>query len=69
MLENKPWRDLSFDSFFTHILAHELTHGIGPHTVGTSSSPRKELKELYSAIEEAKGGHVRALYAAVHVRP
>jgi hypothetical protein len=39
--------------FFTHILAHELTHGIGPHSVG-QSTPRKELKELYSAIEEAK---------------
>ena len=25
--------DLSFDSFFTHILAHELTHGIGPHQI------------------------------------
>ncbi|MGA2211961.1 MAG: hypothetical protein ABSH31_01700, partial [Bryobacteraceae bacterium] len=23
-------KDLSFDSFFTHILAHELSHGIGP---------------------------------------
>ena len=45
--------DLSFQWFFTHILAHELTHGIGPHTVG-KSSPRKELKELYSALEEAK---------------
>jgi hypothetical protein len=48
---------LSFDSFFTHILAHELTHGIGPQQIpvsGTESSPRKELKELYSAIEEAK---------------
>jgi hypothetical protein len=49
--------DLSFDWFFTHILAHELTHGIGPHDIrsdGRQSSPRKELKELYSAIEEAK---------------
>ncbi|HET8548866.1 MAG TPA: hypothetical protein VFL57_12710 [Bryobacteraceae bacterium] len=49
--------DLSFDSFFTHILAHELTHGIGPHDIsvgGRSTSPRRELKELYSAIEEAK---------------
>lgn len=48
---------LSFDWFFTHILAHELTHGIGPHTIrvaGRESVPRKELKELYSAIEEAK---------------
>lgn len=49
--------NLSFEWFFTHILAHELSHGIGPHTVvvdGSESSPRKELKELYSAIEEAK---------------
>ncbi len=49
--------DLSFDWFFSHILAHELTHGIGPHTVhvnGAESSPRLQLKELYSAIEEAK---------------
>ncbi len=45
--------DLSFDSFFTHILAHELSHGIGPH--GTAGrTPRKDLKELYGAIEEAK---------------
>ena len=25
--------DLSFDYFFTHILAHELSHGIGPHQI------------------------------------
>jgi hypothetical protein len=53
VLDKQALDALSFDSFFTHILAHELTHGIGPHTVG-QSSPRKELKELYSAIEEAK---------------
>jgi hypothetical protein len=49
--------DLSFDSFFTHILAHELSHGIGPHQItmsGRASNPRQELKELYSPIEEAK---------------
>jgi hypothetical protein len=48
---------ISFDAFFTHILAHELMHGLGPHTItvgGKESSPRMELKELYSAIEEAK---------------
>jgi len=50
-------RDLSFDYFFMHILAHELSHGIGPHQIeigGRSTSPRQELKDLYSAIEEAK---------------
>lgn len=49
--------ELSFDAFFTHILAHELSHGIGPHQIevaGRKTTPRQELKELYSAIEEAK---------------
>ena len=49
--------DLSFDYFFTHILAHELSHGIGPHQIqvsGRATTPRQELKELYSPIEEAK---------------
>ena len=48
---------LSFDAFFTHILCHELMHGLGPHniTVGSEQTTvRKQLKELYSAIEEAK---------------
>jgi hypothetical protein len=48
---------LQFDSFFTHILAHEMSHGIGPHQItvnGKGTTPRQELKELYSALEEAK---------------
>lgn len=48
---------IRFDSFFTHILAHEMSHGIGPHQItigGRETTPRQELKELYSAIEEVK---------------
>ncbi len=48
---------LSFDWFFTHILAHELSHGLGPHQItvdGKKTTPREQLKDLYSAIEEAK---------------
>ena len=48
---------LQFESFFTHILAHEMSHGIGPHQItvnGKPTTPRQELKDLYSAIEEAK---------------
>jgi hypothetical protein len=48
---------LNFEAFFTHILAHEMTHGIGPHQIqiaGRATTPRQELKEIYSAIEEAK---------------
>jgi hypothetical protein len=48
---------IAFDAFFTHILAHELMHGLGPHNIklsGRETNVRKELKELYSAMEEAK---------------
>jgi hypothetical protein len=57
--------DVSFSSFFTHILAHELMHGLGPHQIvvdGRDTTPRAELKELYSAIEEAKAD-VTGLFA------
>jgi hypothetical protein len=50
-------RNVSFDAFFTHILMHELMHGLGPHNIsaaGRSTTVRQELKETYSAIEEAK---------------
>jgi hypothetical protein len=46
---------ISFDAFFTHILMHELMHGLGPQQVhGTSTSVREALSDTYSAIEEAK---------------
>jgi hypothetical protein len=48
---------ISFDAFFTHIVMHELMHGLGPHEIivaGRVTTVRQELKELYSAIEEAK---------------
>ena len=48
---------VSFDSFFTHILMHELMHGLGPHNItvkGQATTVRLQLKELYSSIEEAK---------------
>ena len=57
VLDPEAQSGLSFDAFFTHILAHEMSHGIGPHQMtvdGRETSPRQELKELYSAIEEAK---------------
>jgi hypothetical protein len=57
VLSKSALADLSFDSFFEHILAHEMSHGIGPHQIavaGRATTPRQELKELYSAIEEAK---------------
>jgi hypothetical protein len=49
--------NVSFDAFFTHILMHELMHGLGPHNIrvaGRDTTVRQELKETYSTIEEAK---------------
>ncbi len=65
VLQPAAQQDLSFELFFTHIVAHELTHGLGPHQIkisGRETNPRLELKELYSAIEEAKAD-VTGLFA------
>jgi hypothetical protein len=48
---------VTFDAFFTHILMHELMHGLGPHNItagGRGTTVRQELKDTYSTIEEAK---------------
>lgn len=57
VLEPAQQRNVSFDSFFTHILMHELIHGLGPHNItvnGQATTVRLQLKDRYSAIEEAK---------------
>jgi hypothetical protein len=48
---------VAFDAFFTHILMHELMHGLGPHNItvgGRATTVRQEFKDTYSAMEEAK---------------
>ena len=50
-------KNVSFDAFFTHILMHELMHGLGPHEIRVAdrtTTVRQELRETYSTIEEAK---------------
>jgi len=57
VLSPNDQKDLSFDAFFTHIVVHELMHGLGPHDVNTGSQKttvRQALKDAYSALEEAK---------------
>jgi hypothetical protein len=57
VLSRSAQAEVDFDSFFTHILSHELVHGLGPHNItvdGRETTVRHELKEIYSAIEEAK---------------
>jgi len=57
VLTTAQQRDLAFDAFFTHILTHELMHGLGPHNITVNGQPttvRLQLKDKYSSIEEAK---------------
>jgi hypothetical protein len=60
---------VSFDAFFTHILMHELMHGLGPHNIrvdGRETTVRQELREASSAMEEAKAD-VSGLFALQHL--
>lgn len=65
VLDKRAQPDVSFNMFFSHILAHELMHGLGPHQIvvdGRSTNVRRELKDTYSAIEEAKAD-ISSLFA------
>ena len=60
---------VSFDAFFTHTVVHELMHGLGPHNItvgGRQTNVRQELKETYSALEEAKAD-ISGLFAIQHM--
>ncbi len=64
-LSARDQQAVAFDAFFTHILMHELMHGLGPHNIsvgGRATTVRQEMKELYSATEEAKAD-VSGLFA------
>jgi hypothetical protein len=48
---------VAFEPFFTHVLMHELMHGLGPQTIvvdGRSTTVRLEMKDLGGTLEEAK---------------
>ena len=48
---------VTFNSFFTHSLMHEMSHGIGPGYInvdGRETEVKKELQETYSKLEECK---------------
>ena len=56
-LAKSAQKNVQFEAFFTHILMHELMHGLGPHTIrlgGQQTTVRQALKETSSAFEEAK---------------
>jgi len=60
---------VAFDAFFTHILMHELMHGLGPHSItvdGRATTVRQAMKEASSFLEEAKAD-ISGLFALQHL--
>ena len=61
-------RHVAFDAFFTHILMHELMHGLGPHNItvgGRATTVRQELKEHLQRHRRGEGRRVGPVRAAV----
>ncbi len=57
VLAGEDLAKLDFDAYFQFVLHHELSHGLGPGRItvdGRETEVRLELRELYSALEEAK---------------
>ncbi|MDZ7625602.1 MAG: peptidase [Ignavibacteriaceae bacterium] len=57
VLDAEQMKYVTFESFFTHTLMHEMSHGIGPGFIkvdGRDTEVKKELKETYSTMEECK---------------
>jgi hypothetical protein len=57
VLDTDQVQYVTFNSFFTHSLMHEMSHGIGPGFIkvdGRDTEVRKELKETYATLEECK---------------
>ncbi len=57
LLGEEDLKKVSFDAYFNHVLLHEIAHGLGPGNIkkeGRETTVNRELKELYSVIEEAK---------------
>ncbi len=69
VLNSADQKDIAFDAFFTHILVHEVMHGLGPHNItanGRATTVRQEMKEAGSALEEAKAD-ISSLFAIQHM--
>ena len=71
MVLDESQRDMiDFDIFFSNVLLHELSHGLGPGDItlsdGTETTVNKQLKTLYPAIEEAKAD-IMGLYNTAYL--
>ena len=64
-------KNLSFDAFFTHIVMHEMMHGLGPHTItvnGESHDRPPGNERSGQRAGGSEGGHLRPLRPAISGR-
>ena len=60
-------RTSSFDAFFTHILMHELMHGLGPHNITVAGRADDGAAGAEGDLQRdrgSEGGHLRPVGAA-----
>ncbi len=69
-------KDIDPDAFFSHTVMHEVSHGLGPGEIvvhGRKTDVRRQLKEVYSFIEECKadtlGAYLRSYLAKIGIYP
>lgn len=69
LLSEEYAKRVEFESMFYNILFHELSHALGPDALvidGKPTTVARELKDLYSTIEEAKAD-VMGIYHALYM--
>lgn len=57
VLDKEQLPFVTFNAFMSHSLMHEMSHGVGPGLIvvnGEKVDVKKQLKELYSKMEECK---------------
>jgi hypothetical protein len=70
VLDSAQASEVTFEPYFTRILMHELSHGLGPDYVHGEAelTVNRALRDRYSAIEEAKADAVGTHNLAVLVQ-
>ena len=57
LFEKEIMNHMTFEAYFTHVIMHEISHGLGPGKTilnGKETTVNAALKEAYTTIEEAK---------------
>lgn len=55
LIDPSQRKNIKFEAFFSNVMFHEVSHGLGiKNTITGKGNIRVAIKELYSAIEEAK---------------